>query len=479
MGKQAVGVDYRLVIIASLVVGMLLIQLVLVESYSGLQHTAKKHKPPSPSRMNLSLYLDRPRHSPLPAAVTVAKLDMESLEKQLRELQAGGAEQEEEEVVVDAGKAAPLLPPPPQQPALLLHTSSHQAKSCKSRLHLFRAYHAPPAIVYFPPRDESTLVWRQVMLGEFGFQETSNPSLATFLISRMLLSSQICPDSQVFNHLRGFKTALKTLVIWNKALVYSPSSTLSSSLANKKLHCQTFIQRLDVLLRNASTSPHAMVHAELVKSTIYTKQVSSADLQHMVELYKKSPVCAMQNDETVRVQVFDHLPSRQYVATLPVYIASTKPWLVFAAVSALSLRRDNGDTLSPKELQLEQQLPFAAIKHLLDELKIQLAHAIQRLDGANSKLQEQLGTMGRFGYFALEFLVVRQGDGLSATMLRVVDHQSVELVREVVSSQLQLLKRTWFVKSTKVKPEDLDGLFAFELCVYELGDQQLRVFPFA
>ncbi|KAH9253613.1 hypothetical protein BASA81_008449 [Batrachochytrium salamandrivorans] len=485
--QQAVGVDYRLVIIASLVVGMMLIQLVLVESYSGLQHKAKKHKlsqpPRSLSKMNLSMYLDRPRYASLPTA-TVAELDMESLEKQLRELQAGGVEQESPGIVEEGeeGKTVSLIPPPlqqqQQQPSLLLHTNSHQSKSCKSRLHLFRAYHAPPAIVYFPSKDDSTLLWRQVMLDEFGFQETSNPSLATFLISRMLLSSQICPDSQIFNHLRGFKTALKTLVIWNKALVYSPSSTLSSSLANKKLHCLTFIQRLDWLLKNASSNGNTMVHAELVKSTIYTKQVSSMDLQHMVELYKKSPVCAMQNDETVRVQVYDHLPNRQYIATLPVYIASTKPWLVFAATNTISLRHHNGEELSLKEFQLEQQVSFTVMKQMLRDLKIQLGSAIQRLDGGNSKLQEQLGTMGRFGYFALEFLIVRQGDGLNVIMLRVVDHQTIELIREVVSSQLQLLKRTWFVKSIKVKPEDVEGLVSFELCVYELGDQ-LRIFPFS
>lgn len=458
---------------------------------------------------------------------------MESLEKQLKELQE--FHDSEESATLEISKISesavatvlPLVttppqqqqsgmpPPPPPPPSKLHHTSYHSLKGCKSRLHLFKSYKSLPAIVYFPQKDESTVLWKQVMLGEFGFQETSNPALATFLISRMLLSSQICADSQVFNHLRGFKTALKNMVIWRNALVYTPasssstqsssssssstslSSTSSAASTTAKRHCATFITKLDALLRNATATNNTLIHAELVKSTISTKSISGDNLRRMVEAYRKSPVCAMQNDETVRVQVFTNVPTRQYVLTLPVYIASTKPWLVFASISSLSVRT-NADAaeISLKDLQFEQSLSFSEMKQLLDGLKIQVAQSIKQLARGGSKLQEQLGTAGRFGYFAIEFLLVRGEDKvLNPLMLRIVDHSTVDLVREVVASQLHALKRTWFVKTgtdtgsnnaRMMRPEELQ-LHLFELCAYEKevispGSKAttvlLRLFPF-
>jgi hypothetical protein len=392
-------VPMRVMVIGGLLLTLVVIQFLLAEAYKVAIVQQQQQQQPTPQPTVLLQSLPTPALRTLVAlpVQTVAKtsnmytltpatkdeedvVDVLALEEQLRELDnlqqsLNDTAAEDALAPPDIGleKAATKdLPPLPPLPLDAVHgkpsghhgvaadhsssssSSDHrhhttQHKHCRSRAALFKSAVALPALVAFPvlSRHHSAVrveaVWRRAF-ARAGFQETENPELATYLISKQSLDSRLpygeaCSDSQMFNHVRGLRSMVDPISLARLDLGPNMAAFWGASTSSaRKAMCSSFMASLHDQLSGVRTVDALSAWAEKKDAqNHYGKTVtrlSVRDMRKMLDLFKKSGTCPHHDDVVVSRRFRDVFTLDQ---ALPqscglkafLYVASTRPLLAF------------------------------------------------------------------------------------------------------------------------------------------------------
>ena len=354
-----------------------------------------------------------------------------------------------------------------------------------------------------------------------GFQETENPSLATFLISKHSSEPKLkefCSDSQVFNHVKSSRSltnpvSLSRAILKNGvALKFHPETIVyggfssSVSYSSKKSACATFMSKSQDFLKTVSTGKsNMMIAAYVEKHDRVVAKLPLSGLKKIVDTYKRSGTCP-HSDDTVVVQAYKNLLLLEEGRTLCsirtfLYIPSTKPIMVFLftrsiVVRCSSVERETVDLLlasggndtDTSQVKYLSLLEFR--NHLLRENRFpnqrtasvafqELIHKLKRaIGGAVSAAKPKIEAItGRFGLLSADFVL--DAYSLQPILAKITDAPEISslarqfpnvgqsIITEIIRSQQVVLSRAWFNVKDTLRPEDLRGLNDFELCGYE------------